>query len=256
MSASTLDAASIAAAERYIQRRQQHIDRFWRRVGGRPPMTGKTVLELGCGYGELAIDMAHHGATILGVDINADIIAYGQGLLAKEAPEVRQAVTLRVADCRELPADQTYDLIISRDTLEHVQELEEVIADVARRLRPGGLFLVGFGPLYNSPYGGHWRMRMLIPWGHLMFPEPLVVWWANRFRPPGERVTSIKAMGLNQRSLADYERVLQGVGLSVQYWQVNHGERKLSRLFAWLSRCRPLRELFAHDVHAVLRKDG
>ena len=126
--------------------------------------------------------------------------------------------------------------------------------NVARVLRPGGSLLVGFGPLYNSPYGGHRRMHMPVPWGHRMLPEPWLLRWVNRYRQAP--VASIEELGLNKLALKDFLRLFDDSGLEIVFLRTNHGERLMSRVFATLARVPLLRESFSHDIHCILRKPG
>lgn len=237
----------------YLDQRRAAVRRFWRRLGGRPPLAGKAVLELGCGQGALCFDLAAAGAArVLGIDLNPAEIAAAQAHLTTRHPHLAPTVEFRCADIRTLA--EPFDFIVSMDTFEHIVDLGPVLAHAAALLRPGGALYVGFGPLYNSPYGGHRRMRMPIPWGHLLLPEALLLWWVNRGRQ--RRVGSIRDIGLNQFALRDYLRLFAGCGLEPAYLKVNHGERSLSRLFALLARIPALREYFSHDIYCILRKPG
>lgn len=40
--------------------------------------------------------------------------------------------------------------------------------------------MVGFAPLYHSPYGDHKRTEALMPWGHLIFPENFLIKRLNK----------------------------------------------------------------------------
>lgn len=137
------------------------------------------VLDVGCGHGELVLDMAAAGAaSVMGVDLDPDRIKFARRQLQASACSFpKRNVAYHCIDCRHLPSEQTFDIIVTRDTLEHVIELNEVIQNISRRLRPGGHLYAGAGPLYRSPYGGHGRMHMPIPWGHLIIPEQFLTSW-------------------------------------------------------------------------------
>ena len=101
---------------------------------GLPPGEG---LDLGCGDGKLmriVLDAAASRASLVGVDIDAletrDALASG----------VYRRVHTTSADRIPEP-DAAFDFVFSNSVLEHIDELEPVVAEVRRLLRPGGRFL-------------------------------------------------------------------------------------------------------------------
>jgi len=245
-----------AQIDQYARRRQYDVAKFWRRLGGMPDFRGKDVLDVGCGLGGLAFGIAEAGARrVVGVDICSESIRYANRLLDSCPPEQRDILSFVNADPRELDPAERFDCIVSRDVLEHVMDLPQLFDNLVERLRPGGRLYIGFGPLYRGPFGGHRRMCMPIPWGHLILPESLLIWWVNRHRMAEAQVRSIKQMGLNQLTLNDYRRILiNESGLKPILWKVNHGQRLVSRVFSTLYRIPLVGELFANDIYAVLEK--
>jgi 2-polyprenyl-3-methyl-5-hydroxy-6-metoxy-1,4-benzoquinol methylase len=58
------------------QYRHQYSWRDWQTAYETlPPLQGKTVLDLGCGVGDQSADLARLGATVVGVDANAQLVA-------------------------------------------------------------------------------------------------------------------------------------------------------------------------------------
>jgi SAM-dependent methyltransferase len=53
-------------------------------------------------------------------------------------------------------ADRSFDLIASTALLEHVDGVEELVREMARVLRPGGVAFHNFGPLYQTYAGAHY----------------------------------------------------------------------------------------------------
>ncbi len=103
---------------------------------------GQTLLDIGCGWGALALWAARH----YGVRVHGITISQEQSRLASE--RVKQAgmehqVTIEMRDYRDLDAKARYDRIVSVGMFEHigVKNFPAYFGIVRQALRPGGLFL-------------------------------------------------------------------------------------------------------------------
>lgn len=103
------------------------------------PVSGKRVLDLGCGGGQATIAMAKQGATAIGIDISQEQLAFARRLIEDE--EVR--VELRHGDLAELAFQRadTVDLVFSAMALQYVPDLNRVFRQVHRVMRPGATFV-------------------------------------------------------------------------------------------------------------------
>jgi 2-polyprenyl-6-hydroxyphenyl methylase / 3-demethylubiquinone-9 3-methyltransferase len=100
--------------------------------------TGKDVLDLGCAGGFMAEAMARRGARVSGIDPAAGAINAARAHAAKGGLQI--AYDVGVGESLPYP-DRAFDAVVCVDVLEHVADLDLVLAQVARVLRPGGLFL-------------------------------------------------------------------------------------------------------------------
>lgn len=108
--------------------------------------TGKAVLDLGCAGGFMAEAMAARGADVTGIDPAAEAIEAARHHAVSEKLDIRYDVGVGEA----LPyADASFDAVVCVDVLEHVADLGKVLSEVARVLRPGGLFL--FDTINRNP---------------------------------------------------------------------------------------------------------
>lgn len=99
---------------------------------------GKTVLDLGCGGGFMSEALAKQGATVIGVDPSQPAIQIAQEHAEKEGLKI----DYRMGSGERVPVDDDgVDCVVCVDVLEHVQDLEEVLDEIRRVLRPGGVFL-------------------------------------------------------------------------------------------------------------------
>lgn len=104
-----------------------------------PLARGRRVLDAACGEGYGSALLAAEATGVLGVDISADVVAHARARYAGS-----EHLQFEAADCTSLEhlADGSFDLIVSFETLEHVQAQERMLDGFARLLAPGGLLLV------------------------------------------------------------------------------------------------------------------
>ena len=88
------------------------------------------LLEVGCGWGELAAWLADEtGATVIAIDSSPRMVELAQ----------ERGIDARLADVQALPfPDNEFDCVVAAWMLYHVPDLDGGIAELARVLRPGG----------------------------------------------------------------------------------------------------------------------
>jgi SAM-dependent methyltransferase len=134
------------------------------------PLTGKTVLEFGCGLGLYMNAMRRYTPRVFGFDIETERLAVAR----KNGIE-----HLAGAVGEDLPfADASFDVVFSNDVLEHVRDDRRSAREIVRVLRPGGRAVI-YVPnrLYLfETHGIYWR-------GEYYFGnKPFVNWLPDRFR--------------------------------------------------------------------------
>jgi SAM-dependent methyltransferase len=89
-----------------------------------------TVLEVGCGPGELSERLARElGADVVAIDLSERMVELARG----------RGVEASVADVQSLPfADASFDCVVAAWMLYHVADVDLGLAEIARVLRPGG----------------------------------------------------------------------------------------------------------------------
>ncbi len=107
---------------------------------------GRDVLDLGCAGGFMAEAMAGRGAHVTGIDPAAAAIDAARSHARNSG--LRIAYDVGVGEA--LPySDAAFDAVVCVDVLEHVADLNRVLAQVTRVLRPGGMFL--FDTINRNP---------------------------------------------------------------------------------------------------------
>ena len=106
-------------------------------VGLAGDVTGRRVLDAGCGSGPLMVSMRDAGAAVSGFDVSAAMVD-----LARE--RLGDAVDLRVHDLQDpLPyADAEFDDVICSLVLHYLEDWSGPLSELRRVLKPGGRLLV------------------------------------------------------------------------------------------------------------------
>jgi ubiquinone/menaquinone biosynthesis C-methylase UbiE len=109
------------------------------------PVRGKDVLELGCGAAWWSIALARDGARVVGLDFSADRLAQARRRMARA--RVRFPLVEARAEAVPYP-DARFDLVLSDYGATTFADPRRTVPEVARLLRPGGLFVFAHaGPL-------------------------------------------------------------------------------------------------------------
>ena len=107
---------------------------------------GREVLDLGCAGGFMAEALAARGARVTGIDPAEGAITAARAHARAQGLRIGYDVGVGEA----LPYDHaSFDAVVCVDVLEHVADLHKVMSQVARVLRPGGLFL--FDTINRNP---------------------------------------------------------------------------------------------------------
>lgn len=103
---------------------------------------GMRVLDLGCGGGNVTLDLARRvggSGQAIGLDVDATILALARDDAA--AAGLRN-VAFRVCDARHLDAPPIYDLVYARCLLSHLAAPQQTLARMMDAARPGGVIVV------------------------------------------------------------------------------------------------------------------
>lgn len=241
-----------AADLQYFQRGERGNPKFWSRFGGRPPLAGKRVLDVGCGHGSLCVDTAKAGAAqVVGLDLNAKLIDFAQANVQQNYPELTSTLSFHHLNLSDYPLE-SFDIIVSKDSFEHIIDLAGMLAEMGKRLVPGGRVYAGFGPLYNSPFGDHGMAYSRIPWAHVFLGKKRFAERVNRRWT--HEVNSIYDLGLNGLSFADYRRIFHDSDLDIVYFETNCSTKTISKVFSVLRKAPFLTEYCTHNIYCILER--
>lgn len=100
------------------------------------PQPGQLVLDLGCGQGNLSLELLGAGTEVIGVDISPGMVDVARRRAELYRPTER--ARFLVADAGNLPlADSSVDMVVGKWVLHHLDSATAV-REIRRVLRPGG----------------------------------------------------------------------------------------------------------------------
>ena len=182
---------------------------------------GDRVLDLACGSGEHAVRLAKRGLEVVGVDIAPSLVTHCRERSGVEGTETAR---FEQGDMRELDFEGAFDavLLLSGSFGFYDDETnEDVLARMARALRPGGQVLIDvFDPTRMvvrpprrswSQYGGGYGLRTV--WW-----EPESCTYASEFLfidADGTLNTSAEQERIRVYTVPEWRRLFAGAGLTM-----------------------------------------
>ena len=210
---------------------------------------GMTVVDIGCGRGELVLHCARRGARSWGLDYARPALSLAQEALSSlGGPELKAPFALQQTNAMALPfASGSVDVVFMLDVVEHLypHELKATLDEAWRILRPGGRLVVHTMPNLWYYYYGYPLYRLVQRLrGQALPADPRARW-------PYSHVHVNEQDPLKLRRALRQSHFLARVWLystqSYRYersWLVRTGMMVLTRLY-------PFRWVFCNDIFAI-----
>ena len=135
---------------------------------------GSRVLEIGSGWGALALSAARRGAQVTTITLSQEQFDYASDLFSREG--VAELVDIRLQDYRHLGEEQ-YDAIVSCEMIEAVgkEYLPSYFETIGRSLKPGAKAVIQAITIPDDRYADYskscdWIQKHIFPGGHLPSP--------------------------------------------------------------------------------------
>ncbi len=153
-------------------------------------VNGRTVLDIGCGGGLFAEEFARMGATVIGVDPSVSSLATARA----HAAAAGLTIDYRTGRGEKLPVeDGSVDLACCVDVLEHVSDLDAVLRETARVLKPDGVYL--FDTINRTGMSRFVMIKLFQEWRMTRWMPPNLHAW-EQFITPGELSAALRRHGL------------------------------------------------------------
>lgn len=169
-------------------------------INARVPLSGKKVLDIGCGGGILTESMARKGADVTGIDLSEKALKVADLHSLESGVQVRYELIAAEALAAREPAG--YDVITCMEMLEHVPDPAAIVQACATLVKPGGH--VFFSTLNRNPksylfavIGAEYVLRLLPKGTHdyAKFIKPSEL--SQYVRNAGMNVHAFKGLGYN-----------------------------------------------------------
>jgi len=152
-------------------------------IASRTSLSGRRVLDVGCGGGLLSESLARAGAEVTGIDLAPGMIEVAR----LHAAENGLAIDYRIAAAEELAQNSPghFEVVTCMEMLEHVPDPAAMTATLARLLAPGGALYVStlnrnLKSFLLAIVGAEYPLRLIPPGTHeyerLIRPSELARW--------------------------------------------------------------------------------
>ena len=168
-------------------------------------LRGKRTLDVGCGGGLLAEELARMGCEVTGIDPSEKSLAVARD----HARAVGLSIEYRQGTGERLPfADGAFEIVYCCDVLEHVEDLEKVIAEISRVLKPGAVFL--FDTINRTLESWLVVIKLFQEWKSTSLMPPGLHDW-KMFIKPEDLTAAMARHGLENRDLTGLKSAINPI---------------------------------------------
>ena len=154
---------SIDELEQHILQHQEHKGNlFESHIAKKFPkdfFKDKSILEIGCGFGGNIIHLSkNYNCNAIGIDLDSDAIDIAKEIANNEKLDENIFINCPAEEVTK-HIDKKFDIIISIQVLEHVQDIKKSIDEMLSLLNDGGYIYIHV-PNYDTKFETHYRLKM------------------------------------------------------------------------------------------------
>ncbi len=146
---------------------------------GRNPLSGRTVLDIGCGGGLLSEEMARAGAQVTGIDV----VGHNVEIARRHAEVSGLKINYLHSEAEQLVAlGHRFDIVLNMEVVEHVNNLGGFLKACAQLVSPGGQMVIStinrtalawLFAIFGAEYVLRWLPRGTHQWRKFVKPIEL-----------------------------------------------------------------------------------
>lgn len=101
-----------------------------------------TILDMGCGDGEISLRLGRVGHVVVGVDISAEMLNLAKARLQNEPSDVAERITFQHGNIDSFASGQGFDAVCCHGVLMYLDRSDSAIGKLTEHLLPGGLLSI------------------------------------------------------------------------------------------------------------------
>lgn len=184
------------------------------------PINSETkIVEIGCGEGGNLKPFLDMGCKVVGIDLSIWKISEGEKLFEKHP--LKHNLTLIAKDIYDISEDPQlkFDLVVMRDTLEHIPNQDKFMEHLKLFLKPKGKVFLAFPP-WRMPFGGHQQMcenKFLsrLPYFHIL-PKHMYTIILKLFGEPQNTIKELNSIKDTQISMQKFFKIVKRLDFVIE----------------------------------------
>ena len=244
-------------AEKNLLLVKQFLDRF----PIHKSYINKDVLDFGSGTGCLCFELVDKCGSITRIDVDTILHQYSKQKLKNHYEHYNNKIIFLNKSLKDLES-ASFDIIFSKDVFEHVQDSGALLHEMYRILKPGGECLIGFGPLWYSPFGDHGIVKsafgFTLPWLHLVIGKKNMVRAFNysllhEKKFSKQYITDLSTY-LNFKSGDYFRHLVEQSDFEIIWYDQNINENWFVNLFKDFLTKTKWSRFFIRNIYCILKK--
>lgn len=230
-------------------------------------LNGLSFLEVGSGYGGICKAFSDAGCNVTGIELGEYSSNISKSFLKDEIASGKiRIINQNVYDINpNTDPSHKYDIILLKDTIEHIHGQDKFVAHIINFLKPNGVIFFAFPP-WLMPFGGHQqsldsKFLHKLPYFHIL-PMPVYKGILKLFGESSGRIADVCEVKETQISINRFEKITKAAGfkiLSREFYLINPSYKHKfgatpKKQFGWLSAIPWLRDVFTTTCYYVLGK--
>lgn len=186
-----------------------------------------TIAEIGCGEGGNLLPFLDLGCKCIGIDLAANKIENGR-VFFENHPQ-KDNLTLIAEDIYNIQpsSEMKFDVVIMRDTIEHIPNQEVFLANLKSFLHPNALIFFAFPP-WRMPFGGHQQVcssKLLsrLPYYHIL-PNFIYISLLKAFKESSDKIEGLKEVKDTGISIGRFQGIMKRLNYKINkhtYYFIN-----------------------------------